>query len=370
MQIIEQLRRKGIKVVLICPKYNSNKDFDKEMERKGVKVVRIPFKPPMLMNIKGNTSLITCGLRLLVFYFFEYLISLIFFLKRRIKSHVLVRYSIITLPISFVIRMLNIKAVADVPELPLGSYISNIPNIFRRIGWILDSKLLPWYSAYRVMSLETKQYLVKIGIGQDKIHLIPPCFNFHEIPVFELKNIPNATIGYFGILEWWQGLEVLLESFSNVVKRYPHAKLFIIGEGPLRSKLEQLATDLGILSKVFFIRAVPRTKLLNEYFRKFRIVVIPRLPKTPATSTPMKLLEALAAGKVVITTPFSGISKYLQRVCIIVKPNDSEMLTKAILNVIQNEHYQFEISKNARKCIMSLYNRDKIISKIINILKL
>ncbi|MDN6233351.1 MAG: glycosyltransferase [Staphylococcus simulans] len=50
-----------------------------------------------------------------------------------------------------------------------------------------------------------------------------------------------------------KGFDILIEGFKDAVKENPTAKLYILGEGPLRSNLEQLIRKLQLEDNVFLV---------------------------------------------------------------------------------------------------------------------
>lgn len=76
--------------------------------------------------------------------------------------------------------------------------------------------------------------------------------------LFELAAEPVSGLGFdlaetvlaVGRLAPVKGFDVLLRAFARTERRHPHAHLLILGEGPLRGELEQLARQLGIAERV------------------------------------------------------------------------------------------------------------------------
>src|SRR5262249_37706038 len=57
----------------------------------------------------------------------------------------------------------------------------------------------------------------------------------------------------------------LLQGFRTVTARFPRLRLFLIGEGGLRSELETLAARLGIREAVHFVGSYPNDRLRDWY---------------------------------------------------------------------------------------------------------
>src|SRR5947208_2151428 len=90
-EIINQLSSDGFRVLLICPKSSDSNGTNFEI-RSGVKIIRIPYEPPRLKQIK-NSFKPKHYLQLLLFLFLESSIVLWTLTTKRIR-HVFVRHSI------------------------------------------------------------------------------------------------------------------------------------------------------------------------------------------------------------------------------------------------------------------------------------
>ncbi len=88
---------------------------------------------------------------------------------------------------------------------------------------------------------------------QVPVHLI------RNVPFRQEQIIPTKPVPYFiyqGALNEGRGLECTLEAMQNIP-----ATLVICGEGPLKPKLQELATKLGVGEKVVFKGNVPPPQL-------------------------------------------------------------------------------------------------------------
>ena len=97
-----------------------------------------------------------------------------------------------------------------------------------------------------------------------------------------------------------KGNSFLVDAARLVLDKRPHARFFIVGEGPLRADLEQQARALGLGDRfVFagFARDVARV------VSAFDLSVFPSLWE----GTPLTVFEALAMGKPILATDADGL---------------------------------------------------------------
>lgn len=106
---------------------------------------------------------------------------------------------------------------------------------------------------------------------------------------------------YVGRLSWRKGVARLLEAFAML--RTSGLRLVIAGEGPLRPGLEARARELGIAGRTEFLGFVGRPAL-QALLQRARCFVHP----SDYEGFPLVLLEAMAAGAPVVTTPIGALA--------------------------------------------------------------
>jgi glycosyltransferase involved in cell wall biosynthesis len=104
-----------------------------------------------------------------------------------------------------------------------------------------------------------------------------------------------------------KGTEYLLRAFA-AASPPQDAVLALIGDGPLRSKLERLAGELGIADKTRFLGALPHTAVL-DWMHRAALLALPsiRTASGREEGLGMVTLEAAATGLPVIGTRIGGI---------------------------------------------------------------
>jgi glycosyltransferase involved in cell wall biosynthesis len=97
-----------------------------------------------------------------------------------------------------------------------------------------------------------------------------------------------------GRLSNQKGHDLLLAAFATVAPSHPDWTLDIYGEGPLRDRLEQLVTSLGLSRQV---RINGPTSRLGDHMRDVSVLVL----SSRFEGFPLILLEAMAAGLSVVS---------------------------------------------------------------------
>lgn len=111
------------------------------------------------------------------------------------------------------------------------------------------------------------------------------------------------TVGTVAALRPEKNLERLLRAFALASQQIP-ARLVIVGDGPERARLEQLAATMGIADRVWF------TGYLFDPAGALGALDLFAL-SSDTEQMPISLLEAMAAGRAVVSTDVGDVSEML-----------------------------------------------------------
>lgn len=152
----------------------------------------------------------------------------------------------------------------------------------------------------------------------------------------------EITFLYLGRLEEVKGVDTLIEAFSLLVKKFPGACLMIAGEGTRKAHI----TDLILKQRTNRIRYMGWMDS-RKALRQSDVFVLPSREK----GQPMALLEAMAAGKIIITSlPFIKPG----RTGLYCRPGDSDDLVSRMLQVCRNPARYKKLGIHAREEVRSL----------------
>lgn len=147
---------------------------------------------------------------------------------------------------------------------------------------------------------------------------------------------------YMGRLINWKAVDLLLEAFAVVRQHAPRATLTVIGDGPERVSLEQLAGRLdlsvGAEGDVRFLGWLSQQRCA-EILADGDCLVLPSLLECGGAV----VLEAMALGKPVVATAWGGPLDYLDPSCgFLVEPNSADDLVAgfaaAMSSLAADEH--------------------------------
>lgn len=171
----------------------------------------------------------------------------------------------------------------------------------------------------------TRRPLLEIPLGID-----PALFHPHAAPG-EPTPLREGEVRllHVGSLVPVKDQETLLRSLALLADGIPRVHLHIVGEGPLRGPLEDLAAALGIAGGVTFHGAVPHGEL-PRYYRAADLCVL----SSRHESQSMVALEAAACGRVVVGTAV-GILPELAPWARVVPVGDATALAAAVRQALR-----------------------------------
>ncbi|MHB8581719.1 MAG: TIGR04063 family PEP-CTERM/XrtA system glycosyltransferase [Gammaproteobacteria bacterium] len=157
--------------------------------------------------------------------------------------------------------------------------------------------------------------LIARGIAAEKVTVIPNAVDINQFRVgtppdrdlMEKYGLQSGfTLGFAGSFYAYEGLDVLLRAMPYIAEAIPQVRLLLVGGGPQESGLRTLAAELGMNDIAHFAGRVPHEEIAR-YYSVMDIMVYPRLPRRlTELVTPLKPLEAMALGKLVVASDVGG----------------------------------------------------------------
>ncbi|EDM66947.1 hypothetical protein PE36_18379 [Moritella sp. PE36] len=189
-------------------------------------------------------------------------------------------------------------------------------------------------------------------INHDKIKLLHCGVNINEFPPPQLSStqrqgITPIRLVFLGRLVEQKGLNYLLQSLHELAPQHL-VTLDIIGDGALRSSLQQQVHTLG-LSKIVRFLGAKSPRWVSHNLVNFDCLVAPFcVSQSGCVDTgPLVLKEAMASGVPVITTDLMGCKEIVAPgTGLIVKQKDSQSLSHAITEFI---HYPYDKRQEMRR---------------------
>ena len=159
-----------------------------------------------------------------------------------------------------------------------------------------------------------KHDLVLRGIAAEKI---TPVFNGVDPEDFkpcspdeEFRTLwgleGKQVVGFIGSFYRYEGLDLLIRAFAPVAETDPDAMLLLVGGGEMEHELRALVSQLKLQGRVAMPGRIPHQRVPGVYALT-DILAYPRYAmRLTELVTPLKPLEAMAMGKVLVASDVGG----------------------------------------------------------------
>jgi glycogen synthase len=200
------------------------------------------------------------------------------------------------------------------------------------------------------------------GIPDAKVTVIPNAVDAGAYPyakepdaaLRERLNLRDTTVlGFAGSFYGYEGLDLLIEAFALLSPRHPRLRLLLLGGGPQEDGLKRLVATLGLANTVIFAGRVPHDDV-QRYYSLMQVLCYPRKPmRLTELVTPLKPLEAMAQGKIVVASDVGGHRELIrhQSTGILFRAGDVEALAAAIAGVLAGHEDWERMRTTARKFV-------------------
>ena len=219
----------------------------------------------------------------------------------------------------------------------------------------------------------TRLYLAA-GIGRPEMYTrifsgfnLEPFLNAANDIAFRQQlglDASHFVIGKVGRIFRLKGHADLVAAFAKILPQVPQARLLLVGDGSLRSDIENQIRTLGLGGKVIFTGLVPP----GEVARYVGIMdTLAHLSYREALSR--ALPQALAAGKPVVTYDFDGADE----VCIenetgfLVRTGDIGAAADRLLQLARNPALREKFGRNGRDFVRENFSVDKMVADQYNV---
>ena len=166
-------------------------------------------------------------------------------------------------------------------------------------------------------------------------------------PVAVCHGDREKVILTIGRLSHQKAQDVLLKAYAKAIANAPEWRLTIVGDGPEKPQLHELASLLGIADRVHWIEW---TDDVDSLYRSCGIFVLP----SRYEGTPNTLLEAMAHGlPVIVTNASPGPLEYVldDATGLVVTPDDVDQLANALMRLATSEELRRGLGASARSTI-------------------
>lgn len=253
------------------------------------------------------------------------------------------------LPTLRVARSLNLPIVYEIrafwEDAAVNHGTSTEWGIRYRLTRALESYALKHVDAVTTICEGLRNDILGRGILPEKVTVIPNAVNIENFKVDEKPDLQLAMdlglngkllLGFIGSFYAYEGLNILLRALPKMLSQNPDIRILLVGGGLQENELKALAGQLGIKDKVVFTGRVPHDQV-QRYYNLIDVLVYPRLRmRLTNLVTPLKPLEAMAQGKLLMASDVGGHLDIIQdgKTGIIFKSDNPDELATKVLDLL------------------------------------
>ncbi len=178
----------------------------------------------------------------------------------------------------------------------------------------------------------------------------------------ETATAPPDTILCVGRLDAEKGHLVLVDAVGLLRDRGVAVTTVLVGTGPWRSVIEERVGELGLTDVVRLTGAIGQDEIA-DYYRRATLFCLP----TFIEGLPVVLMEAMASGLPVVTTPVNGIPELVETgvTGVLVAPGRPDLLADALERVLGDPELRAELSRAGRHRVVAEFDitRDRTVDR-------
>ncbi len=221
-------------------------------------------------------------------------------------------------------------------------------------------------SFFGVAEAQRRYFVDELGCPDDKIRII---HNGVDLAQFGCRADPSVrdefgfedddfVIAIIAALRPEKDHDTLLHAARKVVDEYPHAKVLIVGDGPMRPALEATSSELGLTDDIHFAGS------RSDVSRLLGAVDVFVLCST-TECFPISLLEAMAAGRPAVCTAVGGIPEMIEEAVTgyLVPASNSERLAAQLMSLLSDVNAAHRMGLAARRRVEADFSLDRSVKE-------
>lgn len=267
-----------------------------------------------------------------------------------------------------VLNMINAGAISGKLVVSFRGYdatiaIRNDPNIYERL-FDEGDLFLP-------VSDSLKNHIIKAGCKPNKIHIHHSGINCKELQFSGPSKVDDGPFRIITVarLVEKKGISYAVESIARIKEQGYLVKYTIVGDGELRSDLQQLVNRLGLAQEVEVI-GWRRHDQVVKLMKDSHLLISPSIEVNgDQEGIPNSLKEAMAMGLPVIGTNHGGIPELIDEAesGFIIPEKDIVALAEKIIVLIENPQLWHNLGRNGANKIRREFDMEKLNDELIDL---
>jgi colanic acid/amylovoran biosynthesis glycosyltransferase len=224
-------------------------------------------------------------------------------------------------------------------------------------------KLRTSNATFLAVSKFVQQKLLDQGFPAERVHLVYTGIDIEKFRPDSTETRPIILV--VGRCVEFKGQEYAIRAAAEVQKQLPEAELVLIGDGPLRADLQNLAKQL--LRRYQFLGA-RNAQQVREWMSRSSLLCMPSVttPSGAAEGFGMVVAEAQAMGKPVVAFRSGGIPEIVDHgvTGFLAEERDYKTLAEYLLVVLQDEELKKRFGFAGRERMLRMFDLQQCTRKL------
>ncbi len=212
----------------------------------------------------------------------------------------------------------------------------------------LETDVLRAADAVTTICEGLRKDIVARGIPADKVTVIPNAVDISRFSIPERRDpeleaslglAGKKVLGFIGSFYAYEGLSLLIRALPKILSERDDVVILLVGGGNEADALKNQVESLGLTARVRFTGRVPNPQV-DRYYSLCDAMVYPRLSmRLTELVTPLKPLEAMAQGRLVIASDVGGHRELIapDKTGVLFPAGDADALAHAVVSLLGND---------------------------------
>ncbi len=233
-------------------------------------------------------------------------------------------------------------------------------------GWLpkqYEKISLRYMARVFVVAQEQADRLAAIGFDRARISVV---MNTPDVDYYQDCVRQNAAASpsdgaqsllYIGKVDAHRGVNLLVKAMAGIGRRFPAARMVIVGDGTQKRRLERYAQELGVSERVVFAGWLPFDRVPG-YVAASTLCLIPHLKSEHTETTiPNKIFDYMAFGKPVVASDCAPLARIIREADCgrVFRSGDAGDLAAKVIELLADPQ-RATVGGNGRRAVAAQYH--------------
>lgn len=228
-----------------------------------------------------------------------------------------------------------------------------------------------WCGRIMVLNDGMVQEAIDAGFQRDRLLWMPnpvdtteyaPCDAGRRRQLRERFGLPQESpvAVFVGRFAPEKELPSLVRAFAEVASARPDSRLVLVGDGPLRTELGELAASLGVADRIVFPGAQPSSEVCQWLQASDVFTLVSR-----REGLPVSLIEAMATGLPAVVSDIPGTAQLITHGThgFRVPVRDDKAIAGGLLDLFGNPALRAQFAAAARPVVVDQFSTSRVLAE-------